>query len=124
VPAHDYRLQLLASNRHCPKCQDAAARDRLAEREAELLPVPYFHVVFTLPGAIADPGSGSGASIAYQNKAVIYDLLFKASAETLVTIAADPKQLEHLGRPYRHHRSAAHLGPGGLGDDASPATCT
>ena len=56
-------------NRHCPKCQGAAARAWLAEREAELLPVPYFHVVYTLPAAIAD--------IAYQNKAVIYDLLFK-----------------------------------------------
>jgi len=73
-------------NRHCPKCQGAAAKEWLAEREAELLPVPYFHVVFTLPAQIAD--------IAYQNKAVIYDLLFKVSAETLVTIAADP---EHLG---------------------------
>src|SRR5438876_7001507 len=73
-------------NRHCPKCQGAAAKEWLAEREAELLPVPYFHVVFTLPAPIAD--------IAYQNKAVIYDLLFKASAETLTTIAADPK---HLG---------------------------
>jgi ssDNA-binding Zn-finger/Zn-ribbon topoisomerase 1 len=73
-------------NRHCPKCQGAAAKEWLAEREAELLPVPYFHVVFTLPARIAD--------IAYQNKAVIYDLLFKASAETLTTIAADP---EHLG---------------------------
>ena len=57
-------------NRHCPKCQGAAAKQWLTEREAELLPVPYFHVVFTLPGPIAD--------IAYQNKAVIYDLLFKA----------------------------------------------
>jgi hypothetical protein len=73
-------------NRHCPKCQGAAAREWLADREAELLPVPYFHVVFTLPAVIAD--------IAYQNKAVIYDLLFKASAETLLTIAADPR---HLG---------------------------
>ena len=73
-------------NRHCPKCQGAAAREWLAEREAELLPVPYFHVVFTLPAQIAD--------IAYQNKAVVYDLLFKASAETMTTIAADP---EHLG---------------------------
>src|SRR5207248_9592135 len=72
-------------NRHCPKCQGAAARAWLAEREAELLPVPYFHVVFTLPTAIAD--------IAYQNKAVIYDLLFKASAETVLTIAADPELL-------------------------------
>src|ERR671937_1671154 len=73
-------------NRHCPKCQASAAKEWLAEREAELLPVPYFHLVFTLPGPIAD--------IAYQNKAVIYDLLFKASAETTLTIAADPK---HLG---------------------------
>jgi Transposase zinc-binding domain len=73
-------------NRHCPKCQGAAAQEWLAEREAELLPVPYFHVVFSLPAQIAD--------IAYQNKAVIYDLLFKASSETMLTIAADPK---HLG---------------------------
>jgi hypothetical protein len=73
-------------NRHCPKCQGAAAKEWLAEREAELLPVPYFHVVFSLPAQIAD--------IAYQNKAVIYDLLFKASSETMLTIAADPK---HLG---------------------------
>ena len=73
-------------NRHCPKCQGAAAREWLAERKAELLPVPYYHVVFTLPARIAD--------IAYQNKAVIYDLLFKASSETMLTIAADPK---HLG---------------------------
>jgi ssDNA-binding Zn-finger/Zn-ribbon topoisomerase 1 len=73
-------------NRHCPKCQGTAAREWLAEREAELLPVPYFHLVFTLPAQIAD--------IAYQNKAVIYDLLFKASSETMLTIATDP---EHLG---------------------------
>src|SRR5262249_39202974 len=73
-------------NRHGPKCRGAAAQEWLAEREAELLPVPYFHLVFTLPAAIAD--------IAYQNKAVIYDLLFKASSETMLTIAADPK---HLG---------------------------
>jgi hypothetical protein len=73
-------------NRHCPKCQGAAAREWLAEREAELLPVPYFHVVFTLPPKIAH--------IAYQNKAVVYDLLFKASSEAVLTIAADP---EHLG---------------------------
>ena len=72
-------------NRHCPKCQGAAAKEWLAAREAELLPVPYFHVVYTLPGAIRD--------IAYQNKAVIYDLLFKAAAEATLTIAADPKRL-------------------------------
>ncbi len=73
-------------NRHCPKCQGVAARDWLADRQAELLPVGYFHVVFTLPGSIAD--------IAYQNKAVIYGLLLKASAEAMITIAGDPK---HLG---------------------------
>ena len=73
-------------NRHCPKCQGAAAKQWLAEREAELLPVPYHHVVFTLPAAIAN--------IAYQNKAAIYDILFTTSAETMTTIAADPK---HLG---------------------------
>ena len=73
-------------NRHCPKCQGQVARDWLAAREAELLPVPYYHVVFTVPSAIAD--------IAYQNKAVIYNLLFKVSAEAMLTIAADP---EHLG---------------------------
>jgi hypothetical protein len=73
-------------NRHCPKCQGTAAREWLAAREADLLPVPYFHVVFTLPAAISD--------IAYQNKAVIYDILFTTSAETMTTIAADP---EHLG---------------------------
>ncbi len=72
-------------NRHCPKCQGAAARDWLADRQAELLPIGYFHLVFTLPAQIAD--------IAYQNKRVIYDLLFKASAETMLTIAADPKCL-------------------------------
>jgi hypothetical protein len=73
-------------NRHCPKCQGAEATDWLAAREADLLPVGYFHVVFTLPAEIG--------TIAYQNKAVVYDLLFRAAAETLLTIAADPK---HLG---------------------------
>ena len=102
-------------NRHCPKCQGAAARDWLAEREAELLPVPYFHVVFTLPAAIAD--------IAYQNKAVIYDLLFKASSETLLTIAADPKHLgarigitavlHTWGSAMTHHPHIHMIVPGG-----------
>jgi hypothetical protein len=73
-------------DRHCPKCQGAAAREWMKAREDELLPVPYFHVVFTLPAAIND--------IAYQNKAVIYELLFNASRETMLQIAADP---EHLG---------------------------
>src|SRR5437899_9302772 len=71
-------------NRHCPKCQGAAARQWLAERQAELLPVGYFHLVFTLPGPIAD--------IAYHNKAAIYGLL-TAAAEATLMIAADPKRL-------------------------------
>src|SRR5712691_10245118 len=73
-------------NRHCPKCQARAAAEWLEARAAELLPVPYFHVVFTLPAAIG--------AIAYQNKAAMYGLLFTAAAEALTTIAADPK---HLG---------------------------
>ena len=73
-------------NRHCPRCQGAAARTWLAEREADLLPVGYFHVVFTLPAEVAD--------IALQNKAAVYGLLFQAASETMTTIAADPK---HLG---------------------------
>ncbi len=73
-------------NRHCPKCQGAAAHDWLDARQADLLPVEYYHVVFTVPRPISD--------IAYQNKAVIYAILFKAASETLITIAADPK---HLG---------------------------
>jgi hypothetical protein len=84
--AHTHIAYNSCRNRHCPKCQGAAAKQWLAEREAELLPVPYYHVVFTLPAPISD--------IAYQNKAAIYDILFKAAAETLTTIAADPK---HLG---------------------------
>lgn len=76
-------------NRHCPKCQGAAARTWLAEREADLLPVGYFHVVFTLPAEIA--------SIALQNKALVYDLLFKTASETMLTIAADPPAFQrHL----------------------------
>ncbi|MGB8398201.1 IS91 family transposase [Bradyrhizobium sp.] len=102
-------------NRHCPKCQAAAAKQWLADREADLLPVPYYHVVFTLPAAIAD--------IAYQNKAVIYDLLFKASAETLTTIAADPKHLgarvgitsvlHTWGSAMTHHPHVHMIVPGG-----------
>jgi hypothetical protein len=69
-------------NRHCPKCQGSQALAWMEERKAELLAVPYFHVVFTLPVQIAD--------IAYQNKSIIYDLLFKASSQTMRTIAADP----------------------------------
>ena len=70
-------------NRHCTKCQGAAAKQWLAAREAELLPVSYFHVVFTVPTQIGD--------IAYQNKAVLYNLLLKTASETLLTIGADPK---------------------------------
>src|SRR5215216_117408 len=102
-------------NRHCPKCQVAAAKLWLAEREAELLPVGYFHIVFTLPGQIAD--------IAYQNKAVIYDLLFKAAAETTLTIAADPKHLgarigmttvlHTWGSAMTHHPHVHMIVPGG-----------
>src|SRR6266540_3786261 len=102
-------------NRHCPKCQGAAAREWLAAREAELLPVPYFHVVFTLPAKIA--------SIAYQNKAVVYDLLFKASSEAVLTIAADPKHLgarigitavlHTWGSTMTHHPHVHMIVPGG-----------
>jgi len=102
-------------NRHCPKCQGAVAKEWLAARETDLLPVPYYHVVFTLPAAIAD--------IAYQNKAVIYDLLFKASAETLIIIAADPKHLgarvgitsvlHTWGSALTHHPHVHMIVPGG-----------
>jgi hypothetical protein len=102
-------------NRHCPKCQAIAAKEWLAEREAELLPVPYYHVVFTLPAPIAD--------IAWQNKAAVYGLLFKAAAETLVTIAADPKHLgarigltavlHTWGSALTHHPHVHIIVPGG-----------
>jgi Putative transposase/Transposase zinc-binding domain len=102
-------------NRHCPKCQGAAAKRWLAEREAGLLPVPYYHVVFTLPAPISD--------IAYQNKTAIYDILFKAAAETLTTIAADPKHLgarigltsvlHTWGSALTHHPHVHIVVPGG-----------
>jgi len=102
-------------NRHCPKCQGAAAKDWLAARQAELLDAPYFHVVFTLPKPIAD--------IAYQNKAVVYDILFKAGARTLITIAADPKHLgarigftgvlHTWGSALTHHPHVHWVVPGG-----------
>jgi Putative transposase/Transposase zinc-binding domain len=102
-------------NRHCPKCQGAAAREWMAAREAELLPVTYFHIIFTLPTAIGD--------IAYHNKAVIYDLLFKASAETMLAIAADPKHLgarigitsvlHSWGSAMTHHPHIHMIVPGG-----------
>src|SRR5215471_13273896 len=102
-------------NRHCPKCQGAAAQAWLADREAERLPVAYYHVVFTLPAPIAD--------IAYQNKAAIYAILFKAAAETLITIAADPKHLgarigltamlHTWGSALTHHPHVHCIVPGG-----------
>jgi hypothetical protein len=102
-------------NRHCPKCQGAAAKDWLAAREADLLPVPYYHMVFTLPAPIGN--------IAYYNKAVVYDLLFKASAETLTTIAADPNHLgarvgvtsvlHTWGSALTHHPHIHMIVPGG-----------
>jgi predicted Zn-ribbon and HTH transcriptional regulator len=102
-------------NRHCPKCQSAAATDWLAAREADLLPVGYFHVVFTLPAEIAP--------IAYQNKVVVYDLLFHAAAETLLSIAADPKHLgarigatavlHSWGSAMTHHPHVHMIVPGG-----------
>ena len=102
-------------NRHCPKCQGAAARTWLAAREAELLPVGYFHVVFTLPAEVA--------AVAFQNKAVVYDLLFKAASETMATIAADPKHLgarigitavlHTWGSAMTHHPHVHMIVPGG-----------
>ena len=102
-------------NRHCPKCQATAAQDWLEAREAELLPVGYFHVVFTLPAPIAD--------IAFQNKRVIYDLLFKASSEAMLTIAANPKHLgakigitavlHTWGSAMTHHPHVHMIVPGG-----------
>lgn len=102
-------------NRHCPKCQGAAARTWLAAREADLLPVGYFHVVFTVPAEIA--------AIAWQNKAVVYDLLFRAAADTLLTIAADPKHLgarvgitavlHTWGSALTHHPHVHMIVPGG-----------
>jgi hypothetical protein len=113
-------------NRHCPKCQGAAAKEWLADREAELLPVPYYHVVFTLPAPLAD--------LAYQNKAAIYAILFKATAETLITIAADPKHLgarigltavlHTWGSALTHHPHVHCIVPGGgLSPDSDWVSC-
>ena len=102
-------------NRHCPKCQARAARQWLEARQADLLPIEYYHVVFTLPAPIA--------AIAYTNKAVIYDLLFAVAAETLRTIAADPKHLgaevgvtlvlHTWGSALTHHPHVHGVVPGG-----------
>jgi hypothetical protein len=102
-------------NRHCPKCQSGAAKRWLDARQADLLPVEYYHVVFTLPAPIAD--------IAYQNKAVVYGLLFDVAAETLLRIAADPKHLgasigatlvlHTWGSALTHHPYVHGIVPGG-----------
>ena len=102
-------------NRHCPKCQARAARRWLDARQADLLPVEYYHVVFTLPAPIS--------AIAYSNKTVLYDLLFAVAAETLRTIAADPKHLgaqvgvtlvlHTWGSALTHHPHVHGIVPGG-----------
>lgn len=102
-------------NRHCPKCQGLARAAWLAERQAELLPVPYFHVVFTMPAPIAE--------IAFHNKAAVYSILFRTAAETLRTIGADPKHLgaelgivavlHSWGQNLHHHPHVHCIVPGG-----------
>ncbi len=102
-------------NRHCPKCQASAARRWLEARQADLLPVDYYHLVFTLPGPIS--------ALAYQNKSVMYNLLFQSAAETLRTIAADPKHLgarigatlvlHTWGSAMTHHPHVHGIVPGG-----------
>jgi hypothetical protein len=102
-------------NRHCPKCQAAASREWLEAREAELLPVEYFHLVFTLPAPLGD--------LAFHNKAVMYDILMRAAAETTLTIAADPKHLgarigftsvlHTWGSAMTHHPHVHMIVPGG-----------
>jgi Putative transposase/Transposase zinc-binding domain len=102
-------------NRHCPKCQGRARAEWLSARQAELLPVPYFHVVFTLPPPIA--------AIAFQNKQIVYAILFQAAAETLRRIAADPKHLgaeigfvallHTWGQNLQHHPHVHCVVPGG-----------
>jgi hypothetical protein len=102
-------------NRHCPKCQTTARERWIAAREADLLPIPYFHVVFTVPAEIA--------AIAYQNKAVVYTILFDAVAETLKTIGTDPRHLggelgfiailHTWGQTLTHHPHIHCLIPGG-----------
>jgi Putative transposase/Transposase zinc-binding domain len=102
-------------NRHCPKCQGLTRAQWIADRQAELLPVPYFHVVFTMPAPIA--------GIALQNKAVVYDILFQAAAEAVQTIAADPRHLGAVigmtavlhtwGQSLVHHPHVHCIIPGG-----------
>ncbi|MDQ3350175.1 MAG: IS91 family transposase [Acidobacteriota bacterium] len=102
-------------NRHCPKCQGNAAREWLGAREADLLPVGYFHVVFTVPAEVA--------AIAFHNKAAVYDLLFRAASQTMLTIAADPRHLgarigitavlHTWGSAMTHHPHIHMIVPGG-----------
>ena len=107
-------------NRHCPKCQGKQRSQWLAQRKLELLPIEYFHVVFTMPA--------QAAAIAYQNKAVVYDILFRAAAQTLLTIARDPKHLGaeigffgilHTWGQNLHHHPHVHcvVSGGGLSPD-------
>ncbi len=113
--AHERISYNSCRNRHCPKCQAAAAREWLEDREAELLPVPYYHVVFTLPASIG--------AVAFQNKSPVYDLLFRTAAQTLTTIAADPKHLgarigltavlHTWGSALTHHPHVHVIVPGG-----------
>ena len=113
--AHEHIAYNSCRNRHCPKCQAGAAKAWLAAREAELLPVRYFHRVFTLPKPIAD--------IAHQNKREIYNLLMRASADTVIKIAADPKHLgakigitsvlHTWGSAMTHHPHVHMIVPGG-----------
>ena len=112
---HQHIAYNSCKNRHCPKCQGPAARDWMAARAADLLPVEYFHVVFTMPAEIA--------RIAYWNKKAVYGLLFKASAETVMTLAADPKRLgarvgmtsvlHTWGSALAHHPHIHMIVPGG-----------
>lgn len=102
-------------NRHCPKCQGSARATWLAARQAELLPVPYFHIVFTLPQPIA--------AIAYQNKKIIYAILFRAATEAMTTLAANPRRLgagiggvavlHTWGQALTHHPHLHCVVPGG-----------
>ncbi len=113
--AHEHIAYNSCRNRHCPKCQAGAAKAWLAAREAELLPVRYFHLVFTLPKPVAD--------IARQNKREIYNLLMRASADTVTRIAADPKHLgaqagitsvlHTWGSAMNHHPHVHMIVPGG-----------
>ncbi|NVK15881.1 MAG: IS91 family transposase [Rhodobacteraceae bacterium] len=112
---HEHIAYNSCRNRHCPKCQAGAAKAWLAAREAELLPVRYFHLVFTLPKPVAD--------IARQNKREIYNLLMRASADTVIRIAADPKHLgaragitsvlHTWGSAMTHHPHVHMIVPGG-----------